>query len=209
MFWLSFIAMNTSSSLRCTAANCLPRSAARPRRPRGFTLVELVTVLAVASILLSAAVPSLLGLVRSVQLTSASNDFLAGLLMARSEAVKRNGRAVLCKSADGISCAATGGWEQGWLVFSDSNNNGQRDPGETILQHARGGESELRVTGNQNVSRYVSYAPDGTSKMVSGAFQAGTVTLCRQSAGEVEARQIVLSSAGRPRVQKAKVASCG
>ena len=146
--------------------------------------------------------------VRSVQLSSASNDLLAGLLMARSEAIKRNGRVVLCKSADGISCAGTGGWEQGWIVFHDGNNNGTRDGGEEIIQRAQALSADLRVTGNLNVARYVSYAPTGATRLVGGGFQAGTITLCRQSAEGGEARQIVLSSSGRPRVQKTLVGAC-
>lgn len=154
------------------------------------------------------AAPSLTNLVRSIQLTSASNDLLAGLLMARSEAVKRKGRAAVCKSADGVSCAANGGWQQGWIVFHDVNNNGVHEAGEEIIQRQEALPAEMRVTGNLNVARYVSYAPSGTTKMASGAFQAGTFTLCNHSMESGQARQIILSSAGRPRVQKTLVGLC-
>ena len=52
------------------------------------------------------------------------------------------------------------------------------------------------------------YAPTGESKLVSGAFQAGTITLCNPSLRGGEARTIVINASGRPRVQKAWVASC-
>lgn len=175
---------------------------------RGFTLVELCVVSAVAAILVGVAAPSMKSTIRSIRLSSASNDLLAGLLMARSEAIKRNGRAVVCKSSDGISCASAGGWEQGWIVFHDTNNHGVRDGGEAIVQRQEALSGELRVTGNLNLTRYVSYAPTGSTKLAGGAFQAGTITLCTQSADGGEARQIILSSAGRPRVLKTQVSAC-
>ena len=145
---------------------------------------------------------------KSVQLSSASNDLFGSLLVARSEAIKRSGRVVVCTSADGISCTAAGGWEQGWIVFHDSNNDGMHGGGEPVIQHVQALALELRVTGNLNVAHYVSYAPTGASRLLGGGFQSGTLTLCRQSEGAGEARQIIISSSGRPRIRKSQVAAC-
>jgi type IV fimbrial biogenesis protein FimT len=171
-------------------------------------LIELVTVLAIASILAGSAVPSFLGLMRSTKLTNSANDLFASLVLARSEASKRNSRVVLCKSADGISCSPTGGWEQGWIVFHDANDDGKRDPTERIVSRVDPLPRDMRLSGNLNVAKYISYAPTGETKLTSGAFQAGTITLCNASSKGEEARQIVLNAVGRPRVQKARVASC-
>jgi type IV fimbrial biogenesis protein FimT len=178
------------------------------RRSRGFTLVELLIVLAVAAVLAGVTVPAMNALVKSVKLTSATNDLFASLLMARSEAVKRNSRVALCKSSDGISCASSGGWEQGWIVFHDTNNDGMHASGEEIVMRAQALSPDLRLSGNLNVAKYVSYSPSGNAKLVGGGFQAGTITLCNESASSGEARQIILSTAGRPRVQKIQIASC-
>ena len=43
---------------------------------------------------------------------------------------------------------------------------------------------------------------NGATKLVGGGFQAGTLTLCRQSGRAGEGRQIILNAVGRPRVQK-------
>ena len=178
------------------------------RRQRGLTLIELAAVLAVLSVMVGASVPSMTSIIRSMRLTSASNDLLGGFLMARSEAIKRNARVVICKSGDGVSCAATGGWEQGWLVFHDADNNGMRESGETILQYQQALSASLRVTGNLNVVRYVSYAPNGATKLVGGGFQAGTITLCNTSASPTSARQIIINANGRARVQRTQVDVC-
>jgi type IV fimbrial biogenesis protein FimT len=187
----------------------LSRLDSRPLSPSlGFTLVELMAVLAIASILMGAWLPSLTSLVRSVKLSSAADDLFGGLLLARSEAIKRNARVAICRSADGATCANSGGWEQGWIVFHDANNDGYRQTGELVVSRMQAMSSDLRLSGNLNVSRYVSYAPTGETKMASGAFQSGTITLCNPSLRGSDARQIVISASGRPRVQKTTVASC-
>ena len=200
--------MNTSNLLSSAATASNP-ARAKPGRMRGFTLVELLAVMAIVGILAGVGFPSMRSLIRSVQLSTASNDLLAGILMARSEAIKRNARVAICKSADGTTCARNGGWQQGWLVFHDANNNGTREDGELIVQHQQALSVDLRVTGNLNVARYVSYAPDGTTKLAGGSFQAGTITVCNQSTEAGAARQIILNSTGRPRVYRTSVGYCG
>jgi type IV fimbrial biogenesis protein FimT len=162
--------------------------------------------MALAAILVGVGTPAMTATARSVELSSATNDLIGSLLLARSEAVKRKGRVVLCKSSDGSGCAQADGWEQGWIVFHDANNNGVHEAGEAVIQRIQALQPNLRVSGNASLSRYISYAPSGATSMANGAFQAGTITICGQPAGE--ARQIVLSSSGRPRVQKTTVASC-
>lgn len=170
--------------------------------------MELMVVTAIAAVLSCIAVPSMSAIIDSVKLSSATNVFVSGLLLARGEAIKRNSRVVLCKSANGLVCATTGGWEQGWIVFHDVNNNGQRESTETIVKREYALSASLRLTGNMNVARYVSFSPTGGTKLLGGGFQAGTLTICKQSLDGGEARQIVLNAVGRPRVHKGQVTSC-
>src|SRR5688572_23647254 len=104
-----------------------------PRRSRGFTLVELLVVLSILAVLVTAAVPLTSSIGRSMKLTALSNALLSQLHLARSEAIKRNGRVAVCKSGDGRSCLAAGGWEQGWIVYHDANNNGLHDEAEDVV----------------------------------------------------------------------------
>lgn len=180
------------------------------RAARGFTLIELMIVLAIAGILLGTGVPAVTGLIRSMRLTSAANDLFAGFLLARSEAVKRNTRVALCKSANGVACAASGGWEQGWMVFQDTDNDGSRNDEEPVIWQAPAMHGNIRLSGNMTVAKYVSYAPTGEAKFASsGGFQAGTITACDAAAGSGEARQIIIAAGGRPRVHKTTVQTCG
>ena len=174
----------------------------------GFTLVELLVVVALAAILQSQAAPALSGMVNSMRLTTAVNSLLSSLYLARSEAIKRNSRAVVCKSAPGDACSTTGGWEQGWIVFHDANNNAALDAGETLLSREPALPQPITFKGNDPVSRYVSFTPMGRTQYTSGAFQAGRLTVCPESATRVDARQIVISSTGRPRTVRLMVDSC-
>lgn len=174
----------------------------------GFTLVELLMVLSVMAVLVTFAVPSFSGMLNSSKLTAASNSLLSSIYLARSEAIKRGSRVALCKSVDGISCVPGGGWEQGWIVFHDSNNNGERDAGETIIERIHPLPGALRLTGNATVAKYVSFLSTGGTKLVGGGFQAGTLTVCNQSGAGGEARQIILNAVGRPRVQRVSATAC-
>ena len=175
---------------------------------RGFTTVELLVTLAVVGVTLAIGLPSMASWAARARLSSLSEDLLVHLHLARSESIKRGGAVVLCKSADGETCTSAGTWSQGWIIFHDADNNGVRGPREAIVQRMGALPEGWRLAGNSAVSRYISYQPSGSTRLASGGFQAGTLTLCQLSAGPVTARQIVLNAAGRPRLQTTTVASC-
>ena len=68
----------------------------------GFTLIELMITLAISAILLSVAAPAYQSFIGSTALTTATNDLVAALNMARSEALKRDGQVSL-RAADIVS----------------------------------------------------------------------------------------------------------
>jgi type IV fimbrial biogenesis protein FimT len=176
------------------------------KKHTGVTLLELMVVLAVTSILLMAGIPAFTSFIHNARLTGTANGLLSSMYLARSEAIKRSSRAVVCPSVAGSACSSDGQWDQGWIVFHDANNNGAVDSGEAvILRHQR--VPGLSVTGNSPVQDYVSYSPTGAAKRLSGAFQAGTLTLCNESDPD-NSRQIIISITGRPRVAQARLNGC-
>jgi type IV fimbrial biogenesis protein FimT len=173
-----------------------------------MTLVELALVLAVAGILLAIAIPALASMAQAGRLSGFTNELISSLHLTRSEAIKRNSRAVMCKSANGMTCASSGSWDQGWLVFHDANNNAALDAGEAVVQARQGLPAGFSVTGNRHVASYISYAPTGATRLRSGGLQVGTLTLCNESETSGPARQIILSSTGRPRIKRIEQAPC-
>ena len=174
----------------------------------GATLLELLTTLAVAAILVSLAVPGFAFVSQTNRLAGATNDLVAALHLTRSEAIKRNGRAVLCASDNGTACRSVS-WDRGWIVFHDANNNAVLDADEPVVLRQAAMPAGVSATGNQFVSRYVSYTPTGSAQTVSGFRQAGTFTICSAGNGAPrQAREIVLATTGRVRTTKLTLASC-
>lgn len=178
------------------------------RKNLGFTLIESMIVIAVLTVLLAIAIPDFSGFGHGTRLSAYSNKFLAALILARSEAIKRNSRVTICKSSDGKSCASNGNWSQGWIVFSDVNNNVQLDPGENLLQMESAMPGNWLITGNTPVSKFVSYSGAGSSHLVSGAFQAGSITICRKTHVAAQSSRIIINSAGRPRTVREMLPYC-
>jgi type IV fimbrial biogenesis protein FimT len=178
------------------------------RKVAGFTLVELLVSMAVLAALTAVAIPNLVQFGREARMSMLSNQFLADLANARSEAIKRGRRVVLCKSPDGVACTSSGHWSQGWLVFEDTNNNGLREAAETRISVVEAQPPGWMVKGTFSGAHYVSYHPIGRSQLVSGAMQGGTLTICRTTASPTAGVQVVISLAGRPRSQRASLLSC-
>lgn len=90
----------------------------------GFTIVELMIVLAIAAILFGVAVPNMRTFILNSRLTTHTNDLIADLNLARSEATKRSQRVVMCKSADPRAatpaCTTAGTWATGRIIFVDA-----------------------------------------------------------------------------------------
>ncbi|MBL0425902.1 GspH/FimT family pseudopilin [Ramlibacter alkalitolerans] len=179
-----------------------------PVRQHGATLIELVVALAILMALLAGGAPPVAEFLEGAKLAAASSDLVGDLHLARAEALRRNRRVTVCKSPDGLGCSSHGGWEQGWIVFGDENGNGALDDGEEVLGRHEPLPWNLRLVGNRPVAAYVSYTAVGASKLMGGGFQAGTLTICRRSGAATPARQVIVNSIGRPRVQKTTVASC-
>ncbi len=91
------------------------------KKERGFTILELMVVVALTGILLTIGVPNFQTLMANNRITSQLNLFSSSLALARSEAVRSNQRVVVCPSDDGATCTDTPLWEIGWITFIDRN----------------------------------------------------------------------------------------
>ena len=82
---------------------------------RGFTVVELLVVLAIIAVIATIAMPDLSNLLVNQRLRAAGTDLMSSLLVARSEAIKRNGP-VEVRPLSGAD------WTQGWAVNATVTN---------------------------------------------------------------------------------------
>jgi type IV fimbrial biogenesis protein FimT len=80
----------------------------------GFSLIELVVVIAIVGILASIAVPSFNSSIASMRAKNAASSLYDGLVRARSEAVKRNASVMLAPAGD---------WAKGWQIYLSSNTS--------------------------------------------------------------------------------------
>ncbi|GAB6080301.1 GspH/FimT family pseudopilin [Hydrogenophilus hirschii] len=168
----------------------------------GVTLVELMVTIAVAAILLAVAVPGFRNLIVSNRLTATTNAFVAALNLARIEAVKRNARVTLCKTADPNAtkpnCAASATWSQGAIVFVDRGTVGTVESGDTLLR-VLGPFPDVTITTGGHFALGVSYLATGVSQGITAAGRTAglgndTFTFCVSGQGRI----IEINTTGRP-----------
>lgn len=169
------------------------------RTARGFTFLELVTALTIGAILLALAIPAYHTVIADLELRDRVEALTNAMAFARSEALKRGQRVNLCPSGDGRRCAEDGHWEAGWILFPDTDVDGERGEHETVIRVEARSRPGVSVRGNRPVHDYVSYTYFGQTRMTSGALQMGTFTVCRSGRN---AMQVVLANGGRVRVAK-------
>ena len=101
---------------------------ARSRAARGFTLVELMTVLAVLGVVAASSVPGLRSFAASQKVKSLSYDMTTDLLLARSEALKRN---------VSVNMTATNAnWASGWTLTAGAETISTRNSANESLSFA-------------------------------------------------------------------------
>lgn len=165
----------------------------------GFTLVELMITLIIAAIMVTVAVPSFTATIQNNRATSQINEFVSTLNLARTEAIKRGARVTVCKSPDASNCnTSTTGWEQGWIVFVDSDADGAHDAGETLLLTSQGLAQGSTLTGaaGADVNNYVTFRPSGkTTFPINGGEVA--LILCDSRDDESLMKAITVAPTGR------------
>ncbi len=167
-------------------------------RERGFTLIELMTILAVAAVLFTVATPALQLFVNNSRQTSAVNDFVSSLHIARNTAITTNARVTMCASEGGLDCEAVA-WNDGWIVFTDQNSNRQVDAGESIVGTSTGND-DLAIQSGQFPS-FLMYRPSGRAMTVAVTGNVGQFTICDRR-GVDHAKAVILDLSGRPRISK-------
>lgn len=176
---------------------------------RGFTLVELMVAMVVLAVLVTAAIPSFQASAARARVKSRTNDLIATLAAARSEAIRRGKRVTVCSSADGASCTA-GKWADGYVVFEDEDHDTDLDTGETILNSQTGASSGLLILTSTGGNSYVSFGSDGRSKDASAGAVNYVLRVCHgfdKLDNKERSQDIDVSTTGRISVRAAGAVS--
>jgi len=154
-------------------------------------LIELMVTVALIAIVAAAAIPSFTTMIQNNRLTAQTNDLVANLNYARSEAADKGNMITICASADQANCG--GPWNAGWIIFIDVNGNGGFDGGaDTLLRVHEGFDGTNTLDGSAAVANAVTYTNTGFTNLAAGA----TFAVC-DDRGNNHGREIALSPTGR------------
>jgi len=92
----------------------------RPHHQAGFTIIELMITVAVVGVLAMVAIPQMNYAIQNSRVRTAVSDTHTSLLLARSEAIKRNGNVTLQRSG--------GSWLNGWNVMAGATPIATQEP---------------------------------------------------------------------------------
>jgi len=163
-------------------------------KQRGFTLVELLVVVAIVAILLGIGVPSYRYITTSYRMSSEVNGLLGDLMFARSEAIKEGQFVTVCVTVNGKTCTGNTSWDRGWLVFSNPNN-GPQPPGPILRTQGRFTGTVPDSFAADNGVSSVTYNREGFATTAAG-FPKATIPLHDPTANPAWSRCLWITPQG-------------
>ena len=123
-------------------------AAPRATRPRGFTIIELMVTVAIASVLVGIGAPMMAGTIKKVRLNSIGGALTGSLQQARSDSIRLNRRVLVCASNAGqTDCSGSSNWgANGWIVCYDQDADNSCDASTTALPNPMRIDSAVDAT---------------------------------------------------------------
>jgi len=157
------------------------------RRSAGFTMVELLVTIAIATILTTIAVPSFSALIASQRAKTAASELFASLLLARSDAIALNANVTVSP--------LPGGWNQGGWQIAPAVNVAN------VLE-SHGAVAGVTITPSA-ANLIVTYRPSG--RVLTGS--AASFLITTKSGSTTNYQCISLNLSGRPSQQAVQAAN--
>jgi len=147
----------------------------RHRAQRGFTLIELMVTIAIATILMMVAVPNFVQFRRNAALSDAVSGFITAANTARANAMKQGRNTFLVPNDNAL------GWKSGWLVFADADWSGTYTAGtdELVLSHeAVSDDVTITTPATDSLgSKYLMFNGSGYPRMKNGSIAPGNMVM--------------------------------
>ena len=157
---------------------------------RGFTLIEMMVVIAISAILVGFAVPSFQAMIARNRIADATSTLMSHLEYARMESSRRGDIVVLCRVANPnanppVCTSAVVGtfdgndWASGWAVFRKAAGNIDTtavEPGDEVLfrHQVTGGGARVMIHSNIPGGERMAFQPRGTGATIGFATFALT-----------------------------------
>ncbi|HEY7871198.1 MAG TPA: GspH/FimT family pseudopilin [Rudaea sp.] len=162
---------------------------------RGFTLTELLVTLAIAGILAMIGAPAMGSLLARTRDASTEAMVANTLRHARSAAVMRNARVLVCPSRDGRRCNPGDDWQHGWIVAKDADHDGQPDTDAPLFLAQAAMPVGTRVITSAGRGQ-LAFHPNGSAAGSNARF-----TICHANARTGKA--VIVANSGRVRLASA------
>jgi len=160
----------------------------------GITLLELLSSMCILASLVGLAIPSFLSLYERIIIDRIVNDLVGAIHLARQTSYATFTDVVVCKTHDGAQCSSLAEWHDGWLVFTNRNNDSpprvDKDDNVLIVQ---GPAKGVAISANRDA---FILRPGGRRST------NGTLINCGLR-GSATGRTITISYSGKPRVSRA------
>jgi type IV fimbrial biogenesis protein FimT len=180
---------------------------------RGFTIYELLITLLIVGVVLTLGIPSFGEFTKNSRISSTVNDLHSSFMLGRSEAARSKSNITICASPNplaGAAAACGGVFDQGWIIFEDTDGDIVRDPGESLLRAHPPLPDGLNIIPD-NGANYFSFAATGLGRGdINGnpAFVSATICDARgteiAAGGSSAARRLVVTPIGRATIIRDK-----
>lgn len=172
------------------------------RDNRGFSLLELVATLAVIAVMIGFVAPSFQSMIYSSRQTSAANELIRAIHVARSEAAKRAAtvRLSAIDALDGGTLSDSNEWGKGWRLWYDDDGDNTFDSAEEIMAYV---DFPKNVTLESNSDTVlIMFSPTGRVTMLDNSANVVSTTteffrICDSRTGE-NGKKIEFSVVGQP-----------
>jgi type IV fimbrial biogenesis protein FimT len=165
-------------------------------RVRGYTVIELLTVVSVICILAVIAIPNFNSFRVSQRATGRANDLVADIHAARARAVFNSTRAEI---------VPVGTWSRGWNVDLIDRSNGGESRVEISKRAIGSSDESITAVGGNDAVNLIAFEANGALSMPTSGV---VLHVCVGSSKAAQSRDVVIMPSGFAEVRRESNHAC-